>query len=110
MDRKWNVVGIEKEDYMNKNLLILVTVVLSQFSWAQDVPEKVQTCIACHGANGVSVAPLWPNLAGQKFDYLEKQLLAFKSGERKDPMMNPLSENLNEADIKEIAKYFSNLK
>ena len=95
---------------MKNYLLILVSVVLSQSVFAQDVPEKVQTCIACHGANGVSVSPLWPNLAGQKYDYLEKQLLAFKSGERKDPMMNPLSENLSEADIKEVSKYFSNLK
>lgn len=96
---------------MRKIALIFgILILVSARVRAEEIPEKAQTCFACHGARGVSVSPLWPNLAGQKMDYLEKQLRAFKSGERKDPMMNPMAENLSEADIKEVAKFFSNLK
>ena len=35
-------------------------------------------CSACHGATGISVSPLWPNLAGQKEQYLVKQIKAFR--------------------------------
>jgi cytochrome c553 len=40
-------------------------------------------CIACHGPQGKSTNPLWPNLYGQKDQYLFKQLMEFKTGERK---------------------------
>lgn len=68
------------------------------------------TCTGCHGAEGLSNNPLWPNLAGQKKEYLAKQLLAFKNNERKDPLMNPIASSLSENDIELIATYFSNLK
>ena len=65
------------------------------------------TCIGCHGETGVSTNSLWPNLAGQKKDYLVKQLNAFRSGERKDVMMAPMAQMLTEADIENVAAYFS---
>ncbi len=68
------------------------------------------TCTGCHGTEGLSNAPLWPNLAGQKKEYLAKQLLAFKNNERKDPLMNPIASSLSDSDIELIATYFSNLK
>ena len=43
---------------------------------------KAATCAACHGANGISAIPTYPNLAGQKPAYIVQQLKAFKSGER----------------------------
>ena len=45
---------------------------------------KSMTCIACHGADGNSVNPEWPNLAGQHATYIERQLNAFRAGERKN--------------------------
>ena len=39
--------------------------------------QKSAACVACHGATGVSTIPMYPNLAGQKAAYLEKQLKAF---------------------------------
>lgn len=77
---------------------------------APPMPAAAAVCIACHGVNGVSPAPLWPNLAGQKKDYLVKQIQAFRDGTRQDPMMNPLASQLTDADIEAIAQYFSKLK
>lgn len=71
---------------------------------------KAATCAACHGANGISPAPIWPNLAGQKAQYLEKQLKHFRDGERNDPMMAPMAKPLSDQDIADLAAYFSSLK
>ena len=71
---------------------------------------KAAMCAACHGANGISAADIWPNLAGQKAGYLVKQIKAFKSGERKDPSMAPMVANLSDQDIEDLAAYFSSLK
>jgi len=73
---------------------------------------KVAVCAACHGANGVSTIPNYPNLAGQKADYLVAQLKAFKSGERKgaqSAIMAPMAANLSEQDMKDIAAFYSSL-
>jgi cytochrome c553 len=69
----------------------------------------VGTCVACHGADGIGKSPQYPNLQGQKAAYLEKQLKAFRSGERKDSNMNPLSTTLSDEDIAKLAAYFENI-
>jgi cytochrome c553 len=71
---------------------------------------KAATCAACHGANGISMAPNYPNLAGQKEAYLLKQMKAFKDGSRKDPTMNAMAAPLSDADMENLAAYFSSLK
>lgn len=71
---------------------------------------KSAMCAACHGMNGVSSVPMYPNLAGQKEAYLVKQLKDFKSGARKDPTMNGMAAPLSEADINNLAAYYSSLK
>ncbi|MDT8387263.1 MAG: cytochrome c [Thiogranum sp.] len=71
---------------------------------------KSATCAGCHGPAGVSANPLWPNLAGQKAPYLAKQMKAFRDGDRKDPMMSPMAKPLSDADIENLAAYFSSLK
>ena len=70
---------------------------------------KAASCAGCHGANGISSNPLWPNLAGQKDAYLVKQMKAFRDGTRNDPMMTPMAKPLSDADIDNIAAYYSNL-
>lgn len=72
--------------------------------------SKAAVCVACHGPNGNSTNPLWPKLAGQHAAYLEKQLKAFKSGERKDPLMSPMAAPLSEQDIADVAAYFASQK
>lgn len=68
-------------------------------------PEAM-VCAACHGRKGVGANPLWPNLAGQHAFYLAKQLKEFRSGKRKDPVMNPLSAPLGDEDIEDPAAYY----
>ncbi len=66
-------------------------------------------CAACHGINGISVAPWIPNLAGQKEAYLANQLKAYKSSKRKHLMMNPIAEQLSAAGIANVAAFFASL-
>ncbi len=70
---------------------------------------KAAVCAGCHGANGVSVQPEWPDLAGQKRAYLVLALQAYQHGTRKAPIMNQMAGGLNGADIGNLAAYFSAL-
>jgi len=67
-------------------------------------------CFLCHGQDGISTGPLWPNLKGQKAGYLAKQLKAFRSGERKDKVMNGMAKDLSDTDAENLAAYFNSLK
>ncbi|MFQ5642883.1 MAG: c-type cytochrome [Thiogranum sp.] len=81
-------------------------------AWSVDMEEgqrKAQACIGCHGANGQASNPEWPNLAGQNANYIMKQLKAFKSGIRKNELMSPMAQSLSDADVENIAAYFSSL-
>ena len=71
---------------------------------------KSATCLACHGADGNSANPIWPKLAGQHPNYILSQLSAFKSGARKDAMMAPMAAPLSDADMADLAAYFSSQK
>ena len=72
--------------------------------------ERAKACGACHGGDGISINPVWPNLAGQKETYLAKQLRDFRSGVRKDPLMVPMAKPLSDKDIVDFAKHFSSLQ
>ena len=68
------------------------------------------TCAACHGQNGIGIVPLYPNLAGQKAEYLVAQMQAFRDGTRKNPIMSPMAIHLSDADIENLAAYFAVIK
>ena len=73
---------------------------------------KSATCAACHGADGNSVNPEWPKLAGQHESYIYKQLTNFKAergtdGHRYNASMAPMVAPLNEQDMADLAAYFS---
>ena len=70
---------------------------------------KSITCTACHGPEGNSVNPLWPNNAGQAAPYIVAQLQAFKAGLRKDPLMAPQAMALSDEDMRDLAVYFESL-
>lgn len=72
-------------------------------------PPAAASCGACHGANGVSSMPTTPNLAGQKAAYLESALKAYRSKDRVNPVMNPMTSALSDADIQALAAYYSAL-
>lgn len=68
--------------------------------------KKSTPCVACHGVDGNSANPQWPNIAAQHRQYTAKQLEAFKSGARKDPLMTPMAVGLSEDDMADLAAYF----
>ena len=75
--------------------------------------EKAAVCAACHGANGIATIPPYPNLAGQNAAYIESSLKAYKAGQRQGgqaAVMTGMAAPLSEADIKNLAAYFSSLK
>ncbi|NQD36084.1 cytochrome c4 [Permianibacter sp. IMCC34836] len=75
---------------------------------------KSAVCAACHGPDGNSVTPIWPKLAGQGEAYIVKQLHDLKKGGetqgadgRYDPSMSPMAAPLTDADMADLAAYFS---
>ncbi|MFM5760483.1 c-type cytochrome [Aeromonas hydrophila] len=71
---------------------------------------KAAVCAACHGVEGKALIPSYPHLAGQNAAYLVKQLKAFKDGSRKEPLMVPFMAPLTDADMENLAAYYSSLK
>jgi cytochrome c553 len=71
---------------------------------------KAQACAVCHGPLGVSAAPDTPNLAGHPATYLVAQLQHFRSGARKHEVMNVMARMLSDADIANLAAWFSAIK
>ena len=73
--------------------------------------KTIETCAACHGLNGRTVSPTFPNLAAQTAPYIELQLRAFKDQTRADPdaqaYMWGMASQLDEASITGLANYFS---
>ncbi len=93
-------------------MALLIFVFVSS-GWAADLTkakELAQTCVACHGPAGLSSNSLWPNLAGQKLDYVVKQLKHFRDGERTDPLMSPVSKMLSDQDIADLAAYYAQMR
>ena len=73
---------------------------------AKQLAEPYQ---ACHGANGVATAPIYPHLAGQYADYLARALHEYRDGGRNNPIMAVYVEKLSDQDIAELAAYFSSM-
>jgi cytochrome c553 len=70
-------------------------------------PKAGQTCVACHGNDGVGIMPEYPNLAGQHEDYIANSLRSYKTGVRKNAIMSGMAQPLEAQDIRELAKYYS---
>ncbi|MDP5033141.1 MAG: cytochrome c [Paraglaciecola sp.] len=91
---------------------IAVTSGLHFSVWSADIEAgkaKSVSCNACHGSKGVSMIPMYPNLAGQKAQYLVLQLKAFRDGERKNMLMSPMVSGLTDTDIENLAAYYASL-
>jgi cytochrome c553 len=93
---------------MNKLALIFITA-LSLVTTNTFAKDKLQndSCVACHGATGNSIAPNFPKIAGQGKAYIFKQLQDFKSGKRKDAIMAGIVANLSTDDMANWATHFS---
>ncbi len=73
--------------------------------------EKAEMCGGCHGAEGMSVDPAFPHLAGQYAGYIFKQTLDFQLGNRSDDTMSAMAGMVTDAqDLKDISAYYASLK
>lgn len=71
--------------------------------------QKARMCVGCHGPKGISRLVSYPSLAGKPEEYLSRQLHAFRSGERVNPMMSSIAKNIAEEDIAALSFYFASL-
>jgi cytochrome c553 len=69
--------------------------------------KKIATCTACHGKTGKAIMPEYPNLCGQNEKYLVDSLTQYKSGARRNPLMQPMVAGLSEADVKNISAWYA---
>src|SRR5690606_33277132 len=68
---------------------------------------KAEVCAACHGPQGISIAPAFPNLAGQRADFMYWQLVEFKRNP--DSPMSPLVADLSDEDMRDLSTYYAGL-
>lgn len=94
---------------MKKLLMTAVTAsfLFSASASAMEAPAKSVTCVGCHGADGNSMVPNFPKLAGQHATYLEKQLKDFRDGFRKDATMAAFVKGLTDEEIKALAAFYA---
>jgi len=105
---------------MMKTWLITVSVATALASTAIQAAEPLKPgdpkageakantiCMACHGPQGNSIVPTWPKLAGQHEEYIQKQLMDFKAGNRSNVQMTPMAKPLTDQDVLNVAAYFS---
>jgi len=71
--------------------------------------EKAEMCVGCHGENGISQTENIPSLAGQPDQFIQWQLVFFRAGTRKNEQMQPIVEQLNNEDIRNLGAYFASL-
>ena len=70
---------------------------------------KAELCTACHGESGISQTENIPSLAGQPDQFIQWQLVFFRSGSRKSEQMQPIVEQINNDDIRNLGAYFASL-
>jgi cytochrome c553 len=83
---------------------------LSFFAAGAAAAADPQLCAACHGPEGNSVIPTNPSIAAQPAQFISTELFQFREGNRKDPQMTPIATNLTNAEMNDLAAYFSKQK
>lgn len=93
-------------------VLTAATLFAGGIAFAEDaaIEEKVKLCATCHGENGVPINKETPVIWGQNEGYFYLQLRDFKSGTRKNPLMNPIASQLEKEDMYALAAYFTKKK
>ena len=95
-------------------LLISVSCALARPAWAGDLDAgkaKAQAvCQTCHGLDGKATIPTAANLSGQPKQYLVVQMRAYRSGQRTHEQMSIVAKPLSDADIENLAEWYSAIK
>ena len=71
--------------------------------------EKAELCVGCHGEGGISQMENTPSLAAQPDLFIQWQLVFFRAGTRKNEQMQPIVEQLNNEDIRNLGAYYASL-
>jgi len=104
---------ISNEIVMRLASIVMLTLLLGGLpAHAADVAAgkaKAEVCAACHGENGISQTENIPSLAGQPDQFMQWQLVFFRAGTRKNEQMQPIVEQLNNDDIRNLGAYFASL-
>ena len=72
--------------------------------------EKAGMCQTCHGIDGMAKVPDAPNIGGESTIYLERQLKAFRSGERQHEQMSIIAQGLSDGDIADLVAWYGAIK
>jgi nitrite reductase (NO-forming)/hydroxylamine reductase len=98
--------------FLRIGFVLFSTLLLVPLAWTANIEagkQRASACFSCHGQEGVSTNPKYPNLAGQSTEYLIKQLNAFRSGERKDPVMTAMASLMSDADVENVSAFFASM-
>src|SRR5881227_1458075 len=71
--------------------------------------EKAELCVGCHGEGGISQTENIPSLAAQPDQFIQWQLVFFRSGTRKNEQMQPIVEQISNEDIRNLGAYYASL-
>ena len=91
-------------------LLVAVPAASYAAGSAAEGQNKSTTCHACHGETGIATQSIYPNLAGQHQDYLEKAMRDYRSGQRTNPVMSGFAAGLTDLDIADISAWYASQK
>lgn len=92
--------------------------VLGGLMLAGGLPEPVQAddpvagrkianmCRTCHGVDGYAAIPIAPHIGGEPAEYLEAQLMAFKTGTREHEMMSVVTSGMSAQQISDVAAWY----
>jgi cytochrome c553 len=93
-------------------MLAVVMMICGPPAHAADIAAgkaKAELCVGCHGENGISTTENIPSLAGQQDQFIQWQLVFFRSGTRKNEAMQPIIAQLNNEDVRNLGAYFASL-
>jgi cytochrome c553 len=88
-------------------LLMLASYAAPAAAGADEGRAKAAACVACHGENGNSASPAFPSLSGQPKQFIVSALFQFREGKRQNEVMSPLAAKLSNADMNDLAAWFS---
>jgi cytochrome c553 len=92
--------------------MLSVALMSGSLAYAADIAagkEKAELCAACHGEAGISQTENIPSLAGQQDQFIQWQLVFFRSGARKNEQMQPIVEQIDNNDVRNLGAYFASL-
>jgi cytochrome c553 len=102
-DRKWTLIG--------QLFAVFVAALLSaEPVYAASIETKAQLCASCHGEHGLPSDPTVPIIWGQQAAYIQKELNAYRNGDRESQIMSSIAESLSDAEISQISAYFGDAK